>query len=69
MKYLILILLMIIGVGLGVFLALGGIAGIEWVVFIIVFPFVFIFGTILFGKKDEEEVEEEKEKSKWDKYE
>ena len=70
MKYIILILLMIIGLALGIFVGLGGFAGIEWVVFIVLFPLVFIFGTILLSKKDNDEVvEEEKEKSKWDKYE
>lgn len=71
MKYLMLILLIIVGLGSGIFVGLGGIEGIEWVVFIVLFPILYIFGTILIGKRtDDEKVDKVKiEKSKWDKYE
>lgn len=71
MKYFWIALLVIIGLGIGVFIGLGGIAGVEWVVFIVLFPLIYIFGTIILGKRtdDDEEVEKEVKKSRWDKYE
>lgn len=71
MKYLILIILIIVGVGIGVYAGLGGFEGIGWVAFIILFPLLYIFGTILLGKNNDDEVKSDKfeKKSKWDKYE
>jgi hypothetical protein len=71
MKYLILVLLILVGLGIGIFIGLGGFEGIGWVAFIIIFPIIYIFGTIIFGGNtdgEENNVKEEK-KSKWDKYE
>ena len=70
MKYLILIILIIIGVGIGMFVGLGGLEGVGWVAFIALFPLIYIFGTILLGKNNDDEVIPKNEKkSKWDKYE
>lgn len=71
MKYLILIILIIVGVSIGVFIGLGGFDGIGWVVFIMLFPLIYIFGTILLGKNNDDKVKPDKneKKSKWDKYE
>ncbi|MCK9470397.1 MAG: hypothetical protein WC006_02130 [Bacilli bacterium] len=70
MKYLYIVLLALIGLGIGVFIGLGGFEGIGWVAFIILFPIIYIFGTILLGKNtDDLEEEKDKIKSKWDKYE
>lgn len=69
MKYFLIILLIIFGLGIGIFIGLGGFEGIGWVVFIIVFPLIYIFGTIIFGRRNDDEKEKIDKKSKWDKYE
>lgn len=72
MKYLGIVILALIGLGIGVFIGLGGFDGIGWVAFIVLFPIIYIFGTILFGKntkEDSEDAKKDKARSKWDKYE
>jgi hypothetical protein len=68
MKYLILIIFIIVGLTVGIFIGMGGISGVEWVVFIIVFPIAYIFGLILFGKSNRvDEPPAGEEESRWDK--
>lgn len=69
MKKIILTLFIIAGIAIGTFIGLGGLDGIGWVAFIIAFPLIYIFGTILLGKQPGDEKIETKNKSKWDKYE
>lgn len=69
MKKIILALFIILGISIGVFVGLGGLDGIGWVAFIVVFPLIYIFGAILLGKESDDEKKELKNKSKWDKYE
>jgi len=70
MKYLVIGLFILVGLGIGVFVGLGGFEGVGWVAFIVIFPILYIFGTIIFGanKGEEDKIKNEK-KSKWDKYE
>lgn len=72
MKYIFIVLLALLGIGIGVFVGLGGFDGIGWVAFIILFPIIYIFGTIIMGKNadiDNDDKEKNVEKSKWDRYE
>ena len=70
MKYLVIILLILTGLGIGFFIGLGGFEGIGWVAFIVLFPIFYILGAIIFGgNTDGEDKVEKEKKSKWDKYE
>lgn len=68
-KYLLIIILAVIGIGLGLFIGLGGFAGLEIVLVIILFPVIFIFGMIIFGKESEKFPPEENKDNRWDRYE
>jgi len=66
MKKVLTIIFIILGLAIGVFFGLGKFAGVEWVIFLIIFPFIYIFGVIIFGKDNDEELIKKKDKDKFE---
>lgn len=71
MKIILFILIVLIGVAIGLILGLGLFQGFELVLsMFILFPLVFIFGTILIGKsKKVETTQEDKKKDRFSRWE
>jgi len=72
MKYVITFFIILAGVAIGLSIGLGIFEGFEFLlVMFILFPIIFIFGTIILGKgKKEEKIDEETKKqdrfSRWE---